>query len=571
MNLSIMVDESGTTILVEAETPKSMFWHDTVLIMANIILLGTFAIDFLITRSYSIQFQLVILAVATISVAAYFILPGRKKPSRTRSIIVSTINHIVAFLSLIFIVPVFGPYILLLPLIMFSDGFRYGTNGILWNLFGQTVAIVTAVLYQFDVLNQQILIDSLLYLVLLDFTGIFLWRILRTDYNDRLKLQALRANARLEQDRLRSLINSLSEAVIATDSKGKITVYNGATLSLLDTNTSLLNTRLSDVLNIADSSGRKIDLIEDARKAKTSLQRSDIVLKLSDSDSLVLEVSVAAVQPSYGQNTGEGFVLTLRDITKEKSLDEQRDDFISVTSHELRTPIAIIEANLSTSLLDSMSKGMQDKTRDLVKAAHENVIFLANLVGDLSTLARAERNYLDLEASKVDPKEILDHLVNDYEPEIKKAGLELKIDKPKKINHVLTSDLYLKEILQNFMTNAIKYSKEGTIKAGAESDDKGNVKFWVHDTGIGISATDQKMLFSKFFRSEDYRTRETGGTGLGLYISKKLAERINGKVWCESEINKGSTFFLQIPSIAGHAGDKTEVAQVEIDEVAKSL
>jgi len=566
-----MVDESGTSILVEAETPKSVFWHELALIVANFILLGTFAVDFFIRRAYTMQFQFIILAVVVAAGLAYFLLPGKSHPDSLRSLAVSTINHIIAFLSLIFIVPIFGPYILILPLIMLSDGFRYGTNGILWNLFGQTVALVAAVLYQFDVVDGKVLADSLLYLLLLDFIGIFLWRILRADYQDRLKLEALRASARLEQDRLRSLINSMSEAVIATDNKGKITVYNGATLSLLDTNASLLGTKLKEVLKIEDSKGTKLDLISQALHDNMNINRSDVVLKISDTDSLVLEVNVAAVRPSYGQMIGEGFVITLRDITKEKSLDEQRDDFISVTSHELRTPIAIIEANLSTSLLDNMSNGMQDKTKELVEAAHENVIFLANLVGDLSTLARAEKNFLDLEIDKVEPKAIVDHIKNDYAKEAEDKGLGLQVNIDKKVNDILTSELYLKEILQNFMTNALKYSKEGTIKVNCTGDDKGNVRFAIQDTGIGISVADQKKLFTKFFRSEDYRTRETGGTGLGLYISKKLAERINGKVWCESKLNKGSTFFLEVPSIGGLAEDKTEVAQAEIDEIASNL
>lgn len=571
MIISIMVDESGTSILVEAETPKSVFWHELALIVANFILLGAFAVDFFVRRSYGMEFQFIILTIVVAAGLAYFLLPGKSHPDSLRSLAVSVINHIIAFLALIFVVPIFGPYILILPLIMLSDGFRYGVSGILWNLFAQTVALVAAVIYQYDVLSTSVLSDSLLYLLLLDFTGIFLWRILRADYQDRLKLEALRASTRLEQDRLRSLINSMTEAVIATDNKGKITVYNGATLSLLDTNSSLLGSKLSEVLKITDSQGKKLDLIDAAHKSNLSMTRSDAVLKLSDADSLILEVNLAAVRPSYGQSIGEGFVITLRDITKEKSLEEQRDDFISVTSHELRTPIAIIEANLSTSLLENMSKGMQEKTKKLVEAAHDNVIFLANLVGDLSTLARAEKNFLDLAITKLKPREIIEHIKTDYEKEAKDKGLGIKIENGSKINDILTSDLYLKEILQNFMTNAIKYSKKGSITLGCSSDEKGNVKFSVKDTGIGVSAADQKMLFSKFFRSEDYRTRETGGTGLGLYISKKLAERISGKIWCESKLNEGSTFFLEVPSIGGLAEDKAEVAQVEIDEIASNL
>ncbi len=106
---------------------------------------------------------------------------------------------------------------------------------------------------------------------------------------------------------------------------------------------------------------------------------------------------------------------------------------------------------------------------------------------------------------------------------------------------------------------------------GAETGKDSATRFWVKDTGIGISVTDQKKLFTKFFRSEDYRTRETGGTGLGLYIAKKLAERMGGRIWCESELNVGSTFFLEIPPVGALKSDHSKVTQAEIEDVASSL
>jgi signal transduction histidine kinase len=115
----------------------------------------------------------------------------------------------------------------------------------------------------------------------------------------------------------------------------------------------------------------------------------------------------------------------------------------------------------------------------------------------------------------------------------------------------MSTERHIQEILQNYLTNAIKYSETGTVHLQAAKAQNGGVVFSVKDTGIGISPKDQKYLFTKFFRVEDYRTRKTSGTGLGLYLCRELAARIGAKVWCDSKLNEGSTFYLEVPPFSG--------------------
>jgi signal transduction histidine kinase len=122
----------------------------------------------------------------------------------------------------------------------------------------------------------------------------------------------------------------------------------------------------------------------------------------------------------------------------------------------------------------------------------------------------------------------------------------------------------VREILENFVANAVKYTEEGGITVQAEPSAGGGIVFSVKDTGIGISASDQRQLFTKFYRSEDYRTRKTGGTGLGLYLCLELAERLNAKVWCESVINHGSTFFLEVPPVSQLHRDSGKVVEAGV-------
>jgi len=173
-------------------------------------------------------------------------------------------------------------------------------------------------------------------------------------------------------------------------------------------------------------------------------------------------------------------------------------------------------------------------------------MYLASMVNDLSTLSRAERGVADT-PEEVDVTAMLNELYHRYAERAERKKLSLDIDAGPRLGVVVTSRLYLEEILQNFITNSIKYTDTGSVKLIARRD-KNGVRFTVKDTGIGMSKADQKHIFQKFYRSEDYRTRETSGTGLGLYVVQKLSQKIGIEVEVESRLNHGSTFSFLLPS-----------------------
>jgi signal transduction histidine kinase len=137
-------------------------------------------------------------------------------------------------------------------------------------------------------------------------------------------------------------------------------------------------------------------------------------------------------------------------------------------------------------------------------------------------------------------------LQNDYQPQANKKGLLIEIDCPSDFTKIRGSKLYIYEILQNFVTNSIKYTDKGKITVKAENIG-GQIQISISDTGIGIDKFEQPKLFNKFFRSEDFRVRQISGTGLGLYISAKLAGLMGGSIDMHSELNVGSTFSLLLP------------------------
>lgn len=356
-----------------------------------------------------------------------------------------------------------------------------------------------------------------------------------------------------EHAQLRALINSMADGVIATNAQGKITMYNGAALSVLDSNTALEGTYIGNSLSIVDAHDQPIDATRLVLGTKTQTISRDYKLIYPDGSKINIYLSIAPVKPNYGSNQESGFVLLIRDITREKSLEEERNEFISVVSHELRTPVTIAEGNLSNALVMIENESSTHDISNAVHQAHDQVLFLSQLINDLSTLSRAENGTLqNLNYVSINVHQLLYSLSQNYVPEVEKKNLTMHTEIDPRLELLHNSSLYLREILQNFITNAIKYTERGTITIGARPAD-GGVEFWVSDTGIGMSQKDKEKVFDKFYRSEDYRTRKSSGTGLGLYVTQKLAKLIDADITLESELNKGSTFKIFVPDMAAQA------------------
>ncbi len=352
----------------------------------------------------------------------------------------------------------------------------------------------------------------------------------------------------LDHQRLKTLINSMADAVITVDEHIRIATYNAAALNLLDINTITPGARLDKIFSPIDKNNQPIEIDDVVRETKLPTSNRDYRLKYKDGSIISLYTSIAPVRLGYGQQGSEGFVLLLRDITREKSLEEERDEFISVVSHELRTPIAITEGNIGNAEFIVDKTGDLKQVKQALKEAHSQTLFLADMINDLATLSRAERGKLTVEIEPINVVDLVNELANNYRPDCKTKGLELKVELDPHLEILKSSKLYVREILQNFITNAIKYTNEGHISISANKVEKG-VRFEVSDTGIGISKGDQGRIFDKFFRSEDYRTKQTKGTGLGLYVTMKLTKLIHAQIEFKSELNKGSAFTVTIPDL----------------------
>jgi PAS domain S-box-containing protein len=256
-------------------------------------------------------------------------------------------------------------------------------------------------------------------------------------------------------------------------------------------------------------------------------------------------------------------IAVFRDVSEERAEEQQRADFISTASHEMRTPVAAIEGYLALALNDKVAT-VDNRARNYLEKAHLSTEHLGHLFQDLLTSAKAEDGRLTSHPVVVELGGFLEQLTNDlrFSAEAKGLFVEFVVGSNTTASRateggerVLRPFYYayadpdrLREVITNLFDNAVKYTDEGKISIGLTGDDQ-VVQCYVRDSGQGIPAGDVPHVFQKFYRVDNSATRTIGGTGLGLFICRKIIELYNGRIWVESEVGKGSTFYINLPHL----------------------
>lgn len=266
------------------------------------------------------------------------------------------------------------------------------------------------------------------------------------------------------------------------------------------------------------------------------------------------------VSPIFDENSKKlrGAVGVFRDITKERREEAQRSDFISTASHEMRTPIAAIEGYLALTLNTKICQ-IDNNARKYLEKASDSTKHLGMLFQDLLTSSKADDGHLTSYPAVIELGETLEQVVDGARFNAKKKSLELhyevnsgnevtggKVIRP--LYYCFADPNRIREVLQNIVDNAIKYTMNGSVTVRLTGD-HAIVQVQITDTGLGIPPDDIPHLFQKFYRVDNSLTRTVGGTGLGLYISRRIIEMSNGRIWVESEQDKGSTFFINLPRL----------------------
>lgn len=456
--------------------------------------------------------------------------------------------HLLVFLAFLYVLPpgtAYTTFIILFGMLLFYDyGLKVAAVSISVLLSGMIARYIATV----GIADHNAFSE---YVVLCLAVGIltqYATSIMQLSKRELQDIETINKKVIANEQQVQSLINNITDGVLAIDQSNKIVMYNAAALDVLDLNTAVVGKKIDAVFKPLDAESQAVDVHKLLEGITTPTINRDLRLRYSDGSIANIFVGIAPIYLGYGKSANNGFTLILRDITREKSLEEERDEFISVVSHELRTPIAITEGSISNAQFIVEKTGDIDTIRKTLKESHNQVIFLADMINDLSTLSRAERGVLEVEVATININDLVQELASNYSMQADAKKLALKTDVAADIGELQSSKLYVREILQNFITNSIKYTEAGSVTIKATPADKG-VYFEVIDTGIGISKSDQNKVFDKFFRSEDFRTRANNGTGLGLYVTMKLVRLIHAEIDVTSELNKGSTFKIFIPNL----------------------
>lgn len=483
---------------------------------------------------------------ALLSLITVFIIAGiTQDDGYEQSRLQQTIYYLLFLSYSLFVVGMYSVIIYWAPLSM-STVLNYGMRAYWWSTLLLTIfAMVDAVLHYptdgFDYLVRNSILVALTTVA--SYIAVALTRALMIDYQ---RLDMAKKKEASQYDQMQALINSLNDAIFSVSSRGKIQLYNAAALGLLDTNRGLAGKELDEVFFITDEKHDKQSLFRIISQEKKLHFHDDLYHTFSNGDSIRLGITAAPIRTAYTQrhSRSEGYIFIVKDITKAKSLEDEKDEFISVVSHELRTPITIAEASLSNLRLLADRQKLDDIVLTAIGESYDQILYLASMINDLSTLSRAEQSSI-VSNEVLNVAEFSQSIYQRYTSAANDAGLLFELDVHPTVATITTNRLYLSEILQNLITNAIKYTKSGYVKLSVEKTSHGTV-FSVHDTGVGISKADREKVFDKFYRAEDYRTRETSGTGLGLYVALKLASKLQTKIELTSRLNHGSTFSITI-------------------------
>lgn len=352
-------------------------------------------------------------------------------------------------------------------------------------------------------------------------------------------LELLEQRRRTEQ-----LLYSVSEAVLAVNEEFKITIFNKRAENM--TGISAQDAYLKDIqeiVNLHDQSGFPFDIKAQCFLSK-NLEVSGLILKNQDRE-YYTNYGSSIIDQQDGKRES---LITLTDVTTEKMLEKTKDEFISVASHELRTPMTIIKSYLWMVLAGKsgeVNPSMQTYLNKAMKATERMI----SLINDILNAAKLEQDKVLFDTDIIEINSFAMEIISDFSIKAQEKGIYLNFVPSKTKSYVTADSGKLREIFVNLLGNAVKFTRQGGVTVTIGDEDT-QFKIDIADTGSGIEKDDITRLFHKFGRLDSsYQTvAESGGTGLGLYIVKLYIEGMGGKVGAESQGKlKGSTFWFTLP------------------------
>lgn len=343
------------------------------------------------------------------------------------------------------------------------------------------------------------------------------------------------------------IFSCIGDGAIATDEYGHVTRINPAALSILGIKSDeALNKWFPRIINAVKPDNTPMPLIERPifKMFLTGKSVSEKMFYRVKNDRIIPVYTT--VSPIMVGNTPVGAIEVFRDITHENEIDKMKSEFISIASHQLRTPLSTIKTYahmLNEGYMGKVSKEQAKALKTITKATNN----MNDLIATLLNISRIESGGIKVYRKSFDTRQLAEEVVKELGLTAKEKQIKISLQLPNRPAIIKTDSLIVKEVLNNLVNNAIKYTpKRGNIFVTIQNQ-RTQILFSVRDTGLGIPEQSQDKIFSKFFRAKNVIQKETTGTGLGLYVVKGLVLILHGKIWFKSMEHTGSTFFVSLP------------------------
>ncbi len=354
-----------------------------------------------------------------------------------------------------------------------------------------------------------------------------------------------------------AILNSIGDGLVVIDKEGTILLINDIAADVLGFGPHSEGKNIGS-RDVYDSQGNVLEEKDrPMRQAMLSGKKVNREIMAAPEGEKKVVLNVTAT-PVIENDKTIGAIAIWRDVTKEKEVDRMKTEFISIASHQLRTPLSAIKW-FSEMLLHGDAGKMPAEQNDFVKNIYSSTNRMIELVNSLLNISRLESGRILVEPVPTDLKELITTLVNDLKGRTEERQQKFTIDVEEGLPEIKLDPRLISQVYLNLITNAIKYTPKGGEIAVTITRKDGEIISEVKDNGYGVPVAEQKKMFKKFFRGTNIVQVETDGTGLGMYLAKSIVESSNGRIWFESKEGKGSTFSFSLPldGMKAHAGEVT--------------
>jgi len=369
-------------------------------------------------------------------------------------------------------------------------------------------------------------------------------RVIKNQRRANATLQHKYQDALVEKKQTNAVIESIAEGLVVVNNKGEVVMMNSAAEKLLDVEQ---KDRIGMPLTEDVKDEQLISLIQGSKEGDR-----EIVLNAKQEETKrILRSSNAVVADEDGNPVG--MVAVLSDVTQQRQVDQLKSDFVSKVSHELRTPLVAMQHSLSI-LFDEVAGPLSEEQKRFVNISQRNLERLNRLINDLLDLSKLEAKKMDIRLEPSSMLSVVANVCESLDAWSRTKGIVLSRRVPDDLPQVLMDQSRIIQVLTNLIGNSIKFTpKQGRITIEAKmTEEKTIVEVSVSDTGPGIAKEDLPKLFSKFQQVGERSATDISGTGLGLAISKEIVELHNGRIWAESESNRGARFVFTLPIAQGN-------------------